>query len=93
MTRVSAERGYAAPTRETFQHEVESGALMVGSPETVAAKIADSIRTLNLSRFDLKYALAPLPWEYCIRSVELYGREVVPRVRELLGDWEPAQRV
>lgn len=93
MTRAAGERGSRAPTPESYRHEVESGALMIGSPETVAAKIADSVRTLNLSRFDLKYALAPLPWEYGARSIELYGREVVPRVRELLGDYSPLERV
>jgi alkanesulfonate monooxygenase SsuD/methylene tetrahydromethanopterin reductase-like flavin-dependent oxidoreductase (luciferase family) len=93
MTRVSGERGFAPPTSESFLHEVEHGALLVGSPETVATRIAECVRTLNLSRFDFKYGLAPLSWEHGSRSIELYGREVVPRVRELLGDYEPAERV
>ena len=93
MTRVAGERGSRPPTRDSYMHEIEAGALMVGSPETVAVKIADCVRTLNLSRFDLKYALAPLPWEHGVTSIELYGREVVPRVRELLGDYTPAERV
>lgn len=93
MTRAAGERGSRPPTLESYMHEVEEGALMIGSPETVAAKIADCVRTLNLSRFDFKYALAPLPWEHGNRSIELYGREVVPRVRELLGDYAPAERV
>ena len=33
-----------------------TGALFVGSPETVATKIAWAMRTLGLSRFQLKYA-------------------------------------
>lgn len=89
MARVAGERGSRPPTRDSFRHEIEHGALMVGSPETVATKIADCVRTLGLSRFDFKYALAPLPWEYGNRSIELYGREVVPRVRELLAEHEP----
>lgn len=93
MTRAAGERGSRPPTLESYMHEVEEGALMIGSPETVAAKIADCVRALNLSRFDFKYALAPLPWEHGNRSIELYGREVVPRVREMLGDYAPAERV
>jgi alkanesulfonate monooxygenase SsuD/methylene tetrahydromethanopterin reductase-like flavin-dependent oxidoreductase (luciferase family) len=79
--------------RAAYLHEVREGALMIGSPETVATKIATCVRTLDLSRFDFKYALAPLPWEHGNRSVELYGREVVPRIRELLADYAPIDRV
>jgi probable LLM family oxidoreductase len=93
MTRAAGERGSRPPTLDSYMHEVESGALMIGSPETVAQKIATCVRTLNLSRFDFKYALAPLPYEHGVRSIELYGREVVPRVRELLGDYSPEERV
>ncbi|PJJ71459.1 putative LLM family oxidoreductase [Diaminobutyricimonas aerilata] len=93
MTRAARERGTLPPTLDSYMREIEAGALMIGSPETVARKIADCVRALNLSRFDFKYALAPLPWERGMRSIELYGREVVPRVRELLGDYAPAERV
>lgn len=40
---------------------------------------------LGASRFDLKYSAGTLPHETMMRSIELYGTEVVPRVRELLG--------
>lgn len=93
MTRAAGERGSRPPTYDSYMHEIQEGALMIGSPETVAVKIAECVRTLNLSRFDFKYALAPLPWEHGNRSIELYGREVVPLVRELLGDFTPAERV
>lgn len=93
MTRAAGERGTRAPTRESYMREVEDGALMIGSPESVAVKIAECVRALNLSRFDFKYALAPLAWELGNRSIELYGREVVPRVRELLADFRPIDRV
>ena len=93
MTRAAGDRGSRPPARDSYMNEVREGALMIGSPETVAVKIAECVRILNLSWFDLKYALNPLPWEHGNRSIELYGREVVPRVRELLGDYTPAVRV
>ena len=34
--------------------------------------------------FDLKYANGPMPHEQLMRTVELYGTEVIPRVRALL---------
>ena len=61
------------------------GALYAGSPETVARKIARTVQDLGLDRFDLKYATGTLSHESMMRSIELYGREVVPRVRALLG--------
>lgn len=85
-TKIGAERGWAPPTRAQFEREAgPSGALFVGSPDTVAAKIATTARTLQLSRFDLKYSNGPLPHEQLMRSIELIGTRVVPRVRELLG--------
>jgi alkanesulfonate monooxygenase SsuD/methylene tetrahydromethanopterin reductase-like flavin-dependent oxidoreductase (luciferase family) len=65
--------------------------MYVGSPETVANRIADVIQTLSLSRFDLLYAVGQVPHEQRMATIELFGREVIPRVRELLKDApEPA---
>jgi probable LLM family oxidoreductase len=82
----AAERGWAHPTMERFQAEVDDGSLYLGSPETVARKIAWAIRLLGLSRFDLAYATGRVPHEQKMATIELYGREVIPRVRELLVD-------
>ena len=48
--------------------------------------MAATARALGASRFDLKYSAGTLSHERMLRSIELYGREVIPRVRELLGD-------
>jgi probable LLM family oxidoreductase len=84
----AAERGWARPTMARFQAEVDEGSLYLGSVETVATKIAWVIRLLGLSRFDLAYATGGVPHEQKMATIELYGREVIPRVRELLA--EPA---
>lgn len=83
--RIGAERGWPPIMRDQFEHEVEAGSLYVGSPETVARKIAATSRALGLSRFDLKYSAGPLPHAAMMRSIELYGREVIPRVRALVS--------
>ena len=83
--KVGRERGFRPPTREHYEAEIEHGVMFVGSPTTVAPRIAESIRLLGLSRFDLKYDVYRLPKEGRSRSVELYGREVIPRVREILA--------
>jgi probable LLM family oxidoreductase len=79
------ERGWRPPTYEQFLAEVDHGSMYVGSPETVANRIAAVVRTLGLSRFDLLYALGRVPHEQRMATIELYGREVLPRVRELLA--------
>jgi probable LLM family oxidoreductase len=83
--RIGAERGWGPTSRGEFDHEVVAGSLYVGSPETVARKIAATVRALGLARFDLKYSSGPLPHDKMLRSIELYGRQVIPRVRELLA--------
>jgi alkanesulfonate monooxygenase SsuD/methylene tetrahydromethanopterin reductase-like flavin-dependent oxidoreductase (luciferase family) len=89
--RIGAERGWPPTSRAEYEREIESGSLYVGSPETVAPKIAATARALGVSRFDLKYSAGPLSHAALMRSIELYGREVVPLVRELLAaaDREP----
>jgi alkanesulfonate monooxygenase SsuD/methylene tetrahydromethanopterin reductase-like flavin-dependent oxidoreductase (luciferase family) len=59
--------------------------MYVGSPETVANRIAAAMQALSLSRFDLLYAVGRVPHDQRIATIELYGREVIPRVRELLA--------
>jgi probable LLM family oxidoreductase len=84
---IGKERGWPPYSRMQFQHDVgPEGAVYAGSPETVARKIADTVKTLGLDRFDFKYANGTLPHERLMSSIELYGTQVVPRVRELLGD-------
>src|SRR3954467_9605237 len=78
------ERGWRPPTYEQFVAEVDHGSMYVGSPETVANRIATVVRTLGLSRFDLHYAIGRVPHDQRMATIELYGREVIPRVRGLL---------
>jgi probable LLM family oxidoreductase len=80
----SRERGWTRPTRDGFHAEIAGGSLYVGSPETVATKLAASIQLLGLSRFDLAYTVGRVPHEQRMATIELYGREVIPRVLELL---------
>lgn len=86
LLRIGRERGWPPITRERFESDVKHGAWHVGSPETVARKIAETVRTLNVDRFDLKYSAGTLPHERSMTTIELYGTQVIPRVRELLAE-------
>jgi alkanesulfonate monooxygenase SsuD/methylene tetrahydromethanopterin reductase-like flavin-dependent oxidoreductase (luciferase family) len=83
--RIGSERGWGPMDRADFDQEASHGSLYVGSPETVARKIAATARALGISRFDMKYSAGALSHEKLMRSVELYGRKVVPLVRDMLA--------
>ncbi|WP_066039084.1 LLM class flavin-dependent oxidoreductase [Herbiconiux solani] len=85
MNRIGRERGWSPMGRGHFEQEVARGSLYVGSPETVAQKIASTVRVLGVDRFDIKYGNGALSHEKLMTSIELYGTEVIPRVRELLA--------
>jgi probable LLM family oxidoreductase len=86
MNKLGRERRWAPTTVEQARQQLGAdGAIYCGSPETVARKIADTARTLGLSRFQLKYSVGTLPHELRMKSIRLYAEEVAPRVRELLA--------
>jgi hypothetical protein len=73
-------------TREQFDHAAgPDGALFVGSPGTVAAKVVGVVTELGLSRFGLKYSAGTLPHERLLNSIDLYGRKLAPLVRAQLA--------
>jgi alkanesulfonate monooxygenase SsuD/methylene tetrahydromethanopterin reductase-like flavin-dependent oxidoreductase (luciferase family) len=84
--RIGAERGWPPMQRAEFDREAATGSLYVGSPDTVARKIASTAKTLGIARFDLKYGAGALSHEKLMRSIALYGNEVIPRVRKLLSE-------
>jgi probable LLM family oxidoreductase len=84
--RIGKERGWPPMGRDEFVHEADHGSLYVGSPETVARKIAATVKTLGIVRFQLKYSAGPLPHEKLMKSIELYATRVVPLVREMVAE-------
>lgn len=83
--KIGAERGWAPFGKTEFEREIEHGSLYVGSPETVAKKIAATVKALGVTRFDMKYSAGPLSHAKMMRCIELYGRKVMPLVRDMVG--------
>jgi probable LLM family oxidoreductase len=83
--RIGRERGWPPTSASEFEQEIAHGSLYVGAPDTVAKKIAATVQGLGVQRFDMKYSAGTLSHEHMMRSIELYGREVMPRVRALLS--------
>ena len=83
--RIGAERGWPPMGRAEFDREADQGSLYVGAPETVARKIAATVKALDVARFDMKYSAGSLSHEKLLRSVELYASKVSPLVRDMLA--------
>jgi probable LLM family oxidoreductase len=84
--RIGKERGWPPMDRGEFVREADHGSLYVGSPETVARRIAATVEALGVARFQLKYSAGHLPHEKLMKSIELYGTRVMPLVRKLLAE-------
>lgn len=83
--RIGRERGWPPSTMREFEQERDSGSLYIGSPETVARKMARAIKALGVNRFDLIYTAGTQPISSRLRAVELYGTKVIRMVREILA--------
>lgn len=89
--RIGALRGWPPLRKDEFDADVESGSLYVGSPETVARKMAKAIESLDVGRFDLIYSAAgAVSASARLKAVELFGTRVVPRVRDMLAERKAA---
>ncbi|MBX5165419.1 MULTISPECIES: LLM class flavin-dependent oxidoreductase [unclassified Rhizobium] len=88
FTDAGRERGWPPPTQAQFEHMCGPvGAFLVGSPQTVAAKISHVNRTLGgIARITFQMSTAALDAEAMRRSIELLGTDVAPLVREQLRD-------
>jgi probable LLM family oxidoreductase len=83
--RLGRERGWPPTTKEAYLNEIKHGSLYIGSPETVARKIAATVRDLKVQRFDMKYSTGPMPQAQLLTCLELYGQKVIPMVRDILN--------
>jgi probable LLM family oxidoreductase len=82
---IGAERGWPPMRRAEFDREADHGSLYIGSPETVARRIATTAKALGISRFDMKYSAGALSHEKIMRCIELFGKKVMPLTREMMG--------
>src|SRR4051794_4803938 len=85
MNRIGAERGWSPMSRPQFDAlRSPRGALLVGSPDTVAREIAAQHELFGHERFLGQMSVGPMPHAQVMRSLELFATEVAPAVRERL---------
>ena len=85
FTEVGRERGFAPPSRLQFDGaRGRTGAFFVGDPVTVATKVREISEALGgVDRMALQMTNPRLGHDDLLRSIELLGTEVAPRVAEV----------
>ncbi|PPK88277.1 putative LLM family oxidoreductase [Neolewinella xylanilytica] len=83
MNKIGKERGWRPQSRPHFDAQRgPQGALLVGGPEEVAAKILRHSEALGgIDRLTFQMDSAELTHEQRLRAIELIGKEVAPRVK------------
>ena len=91
MNVLGRERGWGHYTRDTFDYARSlEGALYTGDVKTVAEKIILLRKKVGITRFLLHCPVGSMPHEDVMKSIELFGKEVAPIVREEVARWEAA---
>jgi probable LLM family oxidoreductase len=86
MDRIGRERGWPPTTPQDFAAaRTLRGANFVGTPQDVVDKILFQHEIFGHQRFLIQFSVGTLPHEHVMRSIELFGTEVAPAVRERLG--------
>lgn len=90
MDRVGQSRGWAPYTRQQFEGGMsDEGALFMGEPARVADKILRVAEQFGLTRFIAHMDVGDPGHKAMMKSIELYGTEVVPAVKKALQKSRP----
>ena len=86
MNKIGQERGWRPMTRQDFDaSRTRRGANFVGSPQDVIDKILFQHEIFGHQRFLLQITVGAMPHDKVMRSIELFGTEVAPVVREAVA--------
>ena len=67
----------------TWKDCVEQGYVVAGSPATVREQLREVIRTLRVGHLMVLLQIGSMPKELTLQNTELFGREVLPHLREI----------
>ena len=83
MNKIGRERGWGPMTRLDYDGAATlRGANFVGSPAEVIEKILFQYGIFRHDRFLVQFTVGSMPHDRIMRSIELLGTEVAPKVRE-----------
>ena len=83
MNRIGKERGWTPMTRADYEQAATlRGSDFVGAPPQIVEKILFQWDIFHHDRVLLQFSVGSIPHERIMRSIELFGTEVAPVVRE-----------
>ena len=82
FTKIGKERGWGPVTREQFDQQTGPlGAIVLGDPDQVSEKIRRHSEALGgIDRFQFQMDIADITHDNLLKSIELIGTEVIPRL-------------
>ena len=83
FTKIGKERGWGPVTREQFDQQTGPlGAIVLGDPDQVSDKIRRHSEALGgIDRFQFQMDIADITHENLLKSIELIGKEVIPKLK------------
>jgi alkanesulfonate monooxygenase SsuD/methylene tetrahydromethanopterin reductase-like flavin-dependent oxidoreductase (luciferase family) len=67
-----------AEAARNYQFSIDNGLALVGSPETVIRRLQAGHERMGYDLFCTNHQIARMPPEMVARSIELFGKEVIP---------------
>ena len=66
----------------SYDFWIDNGLALVGSPETVIRKLKEQHQLVGYDIFCANHRFGPLPHEHSLKSLKLFGEEVIPAFAE-----------
>jgi alkanesulfonate monooxygenase SsuD/methylene tetrahydromethanopterin reductase-like flavin-dependent oxidoreductase (luciferase family) len=73
-------------SKMSWDQLVNDGYVIAGSPDTVVEKMRDLITSLRVGNIFCLLHVGDMPKDKCLRSSELFAREVMPKLRDMWPD-------
>ncbi|MET3508209.1 LLM class flavin-dependent oxidoreductase [Halalkalibacter oceani] len=80
---LKSKAGLGTPGALKFKDLVESGYILVGSPETIRQKLTEYHKTLGFGVLNMNVHFGNMPHHRTIKNIELLGKEVLPALKQL----------
>jgi alkanesulfonate monooxygenase SsuD/methylene tetrahydromethanopterin reductase-like flavin-dependent oxidoreductase (luciferase family) len=77
-----------ASTAKEMQGIVDSGYVIIGSPDEVAAQLREVARDLNVGHFMLLLQFGNMSKQLTQYNTRLFAEKVMPQLKDLFSEWE-----
>jgi alkanesulfonate monooxygenase SsuD/methylene tetrahydromethanopterin reductase-like flavin-dependent oxidoreductase (luciferase family) len=72
----------------SWKELTEGGFIVAGSPESVRQQLTEVAKTLRVGHLMVLQQFGNMPKHLALKNTELFGREVLPALRPIFGEWE-----